>query len=153
MSDDEFNEESNLTEWTLQLEKIHKQKGYSAVTRLLAASLMMNPYMSVGAFFQSISDDDLESLLQKSEDIGKAEEGECQPGTEEILLIAMMLAQAEGCPAQDLDELHDNVSILSVFIAGTSLARKGIVDAYYDNMSFGPDMRDAKVFSRKFDVS
>lgn len=153
MSDNEFNEESNLSEWALQLDKIHKQKHYSAVTRLLAASLIMNPYMSVGTFFQSISDEDLQSLLEKSEDIGNVEEGEVQQSTEEILLIAMMLAQAEGCPAQDLDELHDNVTILSVFIAGTSLARKGLVEAYYDNMSFGPDMRDAKVFSRKFDVT
>lgn len=152
MNDEEFNEESRLTEWSLELEKIRKQKQYSAVTRLLAATLMINPYMSVGTFFQTISDEDLQTLLEKAEEI-KEFDGSESPGTEEILLIAMMLAQAEGSPAQNMEELHDNISILTVLIAGTSLARKGLVEACYDNMSFGPDMRDAKVFIRKTDVA
>lgn len=152
MNDEEFNEESKLTEWVLQLEKIRNQKQYSAVTRLLAATLIINPYMSVGTFFQTISDEDLQSLLEKAEEI-KEFDGSESPGTEEILLIAMMLAQAEGSPAQNMEEMHDNISILTVFIAGTALARKGLVEAYYNNMSFGPDMKDAKVFKRNTDVA
>ncbi len=143
MSEDLFNENSDMSEWMLHLDKIRNNKKSSAITRMLAATLQLNPYMTIGQFLKNLNDDDLHSLLEKTEDIGPENEG-----TEDVLLITMMLAQAEGTSAETMETLLENVNAMCIFIAGTSLARKGLVKAYYDNMSFGADMREALVFER-----
>lgn len=147
---DEFNEErfdesSNLEEWTLQLDKIVKSKDHLAVTRLLAASLQQNPYMTVGTFFKTLSDWDLEKLLEMTEAI--SDEGPWV-GVEDILLLTMMLSNAEGSPSVNMDELHDKLTVFCVFVAGTSLARKGLVKAHFDNMSFNEDSNKLVVFEK-----
>lgn len=142
MSDD-FSEESNLEEWVIELERVKNDRKQLTVTRLLAASLMVNPYMTIGDFFQSISDEDLQTLVEKVDELDFSTD---KAG--DVLLITMMLAQAEGSPAQNFDELHNHLTAMCVFIAGTSLVRKGLATAYYKNMSFGADMDEAVVFER-----
>lgn len=134
-----------LDSFTVNLQNVKESYEHSAVVRLLAASLIDNPYYTIGNFFKNLSNDDLNSLLEKTEAIGSEEE---DIGVEDLVLITMMLAQAEGNPITDEEELAKCVSVMSVFIAGTSLARKGFVKAFYENMSFGQDMMKAIIFKK-----
>ena len=52
----------------INYEKILKTKDVLPMVRLLAADLMANPYMTLGTYFQTAKDTDLELILEASED-------------------------------------------------------------------------------------
>jgi hypothetical protein len=45
-------------------------------------------------------------------------------------------------PSQCIEDITENVNYFGVCITCVSLARKGLVRVYYDNMSFGRDHGD-----------
>ena len=120
-----------ISEYEIDYHKIINSD-FSAVTKLLAMELMKNPYKTVGEFFKNISDSDLDVLLNKIDD----------DDMEEILLLTELLARAEGVGAEDIEGITRNVNVMTMLIAGESLARRGIVKAFHENMSFGEDMKD-----------
>ena len=63
-------------------------------------------------------------------------------------MITELLARAEGVGATDLDEITRNISVMTVMIAGEALARKGLVEAFHHNMSFGDDFKDKPIFKK-----
>lgn len=125
--------------------EVTKSKDLLAVTRLLAADLLARPYMSVGDYMKSISDSDLAQLIEISED-------DENPRYEDLILISEMLAAAEGLPGNfDLDAVQKRIAALISFLVIESLARKGLVDVYRENFSFGEDMGN-KIVVKKKDV-
>lgn len=112
------------------------------MVRLLAADLMANPYMTLGSYFQTAKDTDLELILEASED----EEDE---RLSDILLMSMMLAKAEGVESEDFDDVHKHLNAFITLAAVTSLDRKDLIDANYDNMSFGEEFSKHIVAKRK----
>lgn len=129
-------------QFALAYENIIKSKGLMPVTRTLALDLTSQGYMSVGDFLKSLSDSDVQNLLNISED----EEDE---QFSEIALIAEMLAGAEGLIAfKDIDTFSARINQFCAFIVIESLARKGLVKVFHENMSFGEDM-DSKIIVEK----
>ncbi len=127
--------------YTINYEKVLESDDMSSVTKLLALKLMKTPYMSVGDFLQSLSDSDVESMVQMLEAKEKR--------LDDILIISEMLATAEGLDgAADLDVFIDRSNQLTGFIIIESLKRKGLVKVYYENMSFGEDLGDKVVVER-----
>jgi hypothetical protein len=123
-------------QFTLVYDNIIKSKGLMPVTRTLALDLSESGYMSVGDFLKSLSDYDVENLLKISED-------EDSEQFSEIALIAEMLASGEGLTAfKDIDTFSQRIDQLCAFLAIESLARKGLVKIYYENVSFGEEMGD-----------
>lgn len=125
--------------------KVSEDKTMLPTTRLLAVDIIKNGYINVGEFFKNISDSDLDSYMNMTENI----EGEAAA---EILLLSEMLAIGEGLE-NGLDEknqktMQNRMSHLIMYLACESLARKGLVKLYRENMSFGDDM-GSKVFVEK----
>ena len=113
--------------------EVIKSKETLAVTKLLAARIMENPYMMVGEWFKSISDTDLELLVDVSDDPNSK-------NFEDLILVAEMLANAEGVHScLDMEELHDRVNHLVVLLVGEQLYRKKLIKLYHENISFGAD--------------
>lgn len=111
-------------------------------TRLLAKQLMENPYITVGKHIQDLSNGDIQSLLNSIED-------DCPNQYEDMIVITEMLAAGEGCDeAQSEDEASDRISQMTMFLVIESLARKGMVKVYYENMSFHPDSGDKVVVEK-----
>jgi hypothetical protein len=121
-----------------------KDKRLLAVTRLLAASLLVDPYTTVQNFLIGLNDNDLQKLLEYSE----ADDNGEYKNLDELILISEMLAQAEGLPPGNLVTSQHRINTLCVFLAGESLARKGLVKIYRENMSFGDDMNNKIVMGR-----
>lgn len=111
-------------------------------TRQLARSLMENPYLSIGDYLKNISDHSLEKFIDM---INEGEEGE---NFQEFLLIAEMLARAEGLDEGTLDVITERTNILCTMICCESLYRKGMIKLHHNNMSFGEDMRSAVIAER-----
>lgn len=126
-------EEFEPTGYTVNLNNVIKDTSILAITRLLAHNLLNNPYFTLKDFLTSITDDDLAILNQKAEDTE----------LEDIMLITLMLIQGEGLEFNENDEkLRNNIGQMIMFLTIETLARKGLVKAYRENMSFGDDVGD-----------
>jgi len=117
------------------MEKIIGSDKLLPVTRSVAKMLMRNPYTSLGRFFKKLSDENLEVLMEIIEE-GDSEFNERM---EDIVLMTEMLSRAEGVPSESIEEITENVNYFGACVTCVSLARKGLVRVYYDNMSFGTD--------------
>ena len=117
------------------MEKIIGSDKLLPVTKSVAKMLMRNPYTSLGRFFKKLSNENLEILME----IIDEGDSEFNERMEDIVLMTEMLSRAEGVPSQSVDEITENVNYFGACITCVSLARKGLVRVYYDNMSFGKD--------------
>lgn len=136
---DDFND---YEDYTIDLKKITEQHDFLAVTKLLAQSLMIEPYMMPGKWFKQLSDHDLQLLN------GVIEEDQDGPHFQELLLICEMLSQAEGVDERNIAAATERMNMLIILLTCESLARKGLVKVNYNNMSFGADMKDKVVVEK-----
>ena len=126
------------------MEKIIDSDKLLPVTKSVAKMLMRNPYTSLGKFFKKLSDENLEVLME----IVEEGDSEFNVGIEDIVLMTEMLSRAEGVPSGSIEEITENVNYFGVCVTCVSLARKGLVRVYYDNMSFGKDQGDKVIVER-----
>jgi hypothetical protein len=117
------------------MEKIIDAEGLLPVTKSVAKMLMRNPYTSLGKFFKKLSDENLQVLME----IIDEGDSEFNDGMEDVVLMTEMLSRAEGVPSQSIEEITENVNYFGACITCVSLARKGLVRVYYENMSFGTE--------------
>ncbi len=117
------------------MEKIIDSDKLLPVTKSVAKMLMRNPYTSLGKFFTKLSDENLEVLME----IIDEGDSEFNDGMEDVVLMTEMLSRAEGVPSQCIEDIHGNVNYFGACVTCVSLARKGLVRVYYENMSFGTD--------------
>ncbi len=127
----EFDEDEG--EFSINYEKVLHEETFLPVTRLFAADLIKSQYMPIGDFIKSFSDNTLEELNEICGD-------ENHPNFEEMILIAEMLAAAEGTNIGGTPEVHQRLNLFITWMAIESLKRKGLVKVYYENISFGDDM-------------
>lgn len=132
MNDNEF------AGFHVDLQKVAKERSMLSVTRALAADLVEHPYLSVGDFFKRLPTADVQTLLDV------VEAGEYHPHFEELLLISQMLYTAEGLGAEigTVAEATKRINALIGFIVCVSLERKNMVRVFYENMSFGEEVKD-----------
>ena len=126
------------------MEKIIASDKLLPVTKSVAKMLMRNPYTSLGRFFKKLSNENLEILME----IIDEGDSEFNERMEDIVLMTEMLSRAEGVPSQSVDEITENVNYFGACITCVSLARKGLVRVYYDNMSFGTDNGDKMIVEK-----
>lgn len=120
--------------YSINFQKVVECKDFLSTTRLLAANMMVNPYITVGDFLKDISESDLQTLLNRAEDIEEGNIGE------DFILLSEMLATGEGLEfSADVDEVTARVNQFIVFLTIESLARKKMVKIYHQNFSFGED--------------
>lgn len=128
--------------YSLNYEEILAHKESLAVTRLLASDIMKTGYINVGQFIKELSDADLMALTSKME----IEEDTGEPDYADLILISEMLATGEGCSQSATpEEFGDRMNQLVMLLTIESLARKGLVKVYYENISFHEDMGDKKI--------
>ena len=120
------------------MEKIIESDKLLPVTKSVAKMLMRNPYTSLGKFFKKLSDENLQVLME----IIDEGDSEFNDGMEDVVLMTEMLSRAEGVPSQSIEDITENVNYFGACVTCVSLARKGLVRVYYDNMSFGTDNGD-----------
>ncbi len=126
------------------MEKIIESDKLLPVTKSVAKMLMRNPYTSLGRFFKKLSNENLEILME----IIDEGDSEFNDRMEDIVLMTEMLSRAEGVPTESVEEITENVNYFGACITCVSLARKGLVRVYYDNMSFGTDNGDKMIVEK-----
>lgn len=129
--------------FSINYENIINGNNLLAITKMLAVQLRERPYKTPGDFMKSLSDGDVQMLV----DLTEREEDE---HFAEFLLIAEMLAQAEGLERADEEMMMERVNSMIGFVVCESLARKGMVKVHHENMSFGEDMKNKTLVEKLF---
>jgi hypothetical protein len=110
-----------------------------AVTKLLAHRMMENPYIVVGDYIQSISDTDLQALVDAIDN----------KEFKDVILMSEMLATGEGCDnASDFSAFQSRADMLVSILMVESLGRKGLIKTHPENYSLHEDMAKKIVAER-----
>lgn len=149
-----MNDNDDLEEFVVNIDKVINSKNMMPTTRMLAMRLQRNPYTTIKDFLENLSDVELDTLLEVSDQgidnsAGPVAEGEDR--FSEIILMAEMLAKAEGLQTSTLEDMTSRTNTLITFLACEGLARQGLVEVWRENMSLGEDMGD-KIIVRKLDT-
>jgi hypothetical protein len=137
-------------EYTIDLNRVATGKDHIRSTRLLATDILANGYASLKEFFNDMPDQDLEAYL----DIVDKFEDPNSPLGEELVLLVGLLVMAEGLDSglsdddAELEIMSKRCNQLFFLLSMESLARKGLIKFYRENISFGEDMMD-KIIAEK----
>ena len=127
-------------EFLISFKNVCEDKTMLPTTRLLAVDITKNGYINVGDFFKNMPESDLQSYLHMVEEI----HNENADAGAEVLLLSEMLAIGEGLEnslnATEMQPMQARMGQLIMFLSCESLARKGLVKLYRENMSFGEDV-------------
>lgn len=114
---------------------------FCILTQKIAADLRNYPYRTIGDFMKSMTDEDLATLNALIDDSYKGSD----KAIFNVVAITELLAYAEGLgDVVDIDEdslarsifVKEGMAMLASFAVATSLARKGLCRAMYENMTF-----------------
>ena len=135
------------TEYAINFDKVLADPGFSTITKMTLVMIQGQPYMTLGEYFQRLSNRDLETLLEIGEDAIQADEDDDvnAQAVRDLIVMSEALAIAEGAPAQSEAEAHLNLNYFMMLANCVSLERKGLVDIKYDKLSFGTDMKSEGV--------
>jgi hypothetical protein len=144
----------DLEDFVINIDKVVNSKKMMPTTRMLAMRLQRNPYTTIKDFLENLSDEELDTLLEVSDQGIDDSAGSVAEGKDrfsELVLMAEMLAKAEGLHTSTLEDMTNRTNTLMTFLACEGLARRGIVELWRENMSLGEDMGD-KMIIRKIDT-
>ena len=129
---------------TVNYDKVVEATYLHSIIRMTALMIQKNPYMTVGNFFKNLNNDEVEQLCEMV-DRGRHDDSDAMMN---LVILSEMLARAEGSEPQNEDSSSANVNSLCAFITCADLARKGLVKIFYDNLSFGEEMKNAIIVER-----
>lgn len=110
--------------------------------RLTALDLQKNPYISVGDWFRKLSINSLNELQEISERAFEDPNNPDNTDIEQMMILAMMLALAEGTDdLGNMDHMKKQLSKIIMLVTIVALERKGLVRIWYNNMTLGADMQ------------
>lgn len=125
----------NLDCYEVNLDRVIEDKNTHPIIRLLAVDLQKNAYVTVGTWLLSLSDNDIQSLI---DDVVEASDDD-EVGMQSLILGTLMLSRAEQVFIDNEEQLAQASEMFRIFIVISSLQRKGMAQALYKNMSFGED--------------
>lgn len=131
----------NLDDFEINLERVIQDKKTHSIIRLLAVDIQKNPYITVGEWLKSLSDKDVQSLV---EDIADADDMN-DLAMQSLILGTLLLSRAEQVFIESDEELAQAAEMFRIYIVISSLDRKKLAKALYQNMSFGEDAKNLHV--------
>jgi hypothetical protein len=132
--------------YNLNFDMIAEDVNSHSAVRILAYQLKQNPYYRIGPFLKGLNDKDLTELQEICE-AQVAMGDEAHDPFEAIMLLALMLAAAEGVEITD-DSIHHIANVMTALVTMEGLRRKGFVEVMYDKVSFGPEFSEEVVIKK-----
>lgn len=127
------------TIYTPDFNLISEDKSLPAFMRMLAHDVIKNGYISVGEFFGSLSDYEVEQLLDEYEYLSSPEEPEDVDESigENLVLLTMMLCQADGTIDITTDDIFDqHINTTHNLLIIEYLFRNDLINVNRENYSY-----------------
>jgi len=125
---------NSSSRYVVNLKLVQQSENLLLITRWIAGKILQDEYVTIGEILYQIAKMDnyeLEKLIAVAESF--EDDGH---GDHNIVLITLMLSAAEGLPIESLDQLHQNIGFLIMFLTAMSLEAKGLAIVYYENLTF-----------------
>ena len=136
--------------YTVNFEQVINHKSQMELVPRTARSIVANHgYLTSGDWAKSLSEDELRELIEAAQDFDTS--GGESPTSTEFVLLAMMLAQAEGLDTTD-DGIPELVSVLVGIAVVEKAGRLGMGTVHHSKLTFGGDMADDIIFSKAPDL-
>lgn len=136
-------------------EQVRQQLGKFPVIQQLLDFSEKTPTFTVGHYLKSLTDSQLEEWLEFTELLSETRENTEFSADIEDLHTAMFMAicilgTAEGLSIEELErDIGSNAEFLINLITITGLERKGLVIAFFENMTFEVTGEDLPIVRRK----
>lgn len=140
---------------SINFEQVRQQLGTFPVIQQLLNFSEKTPTFTVGYYLKSLTDSQLEEWLEFVEVLSATRENTEFSTDIENLHTAMFMAicilgTAEGLTIEELErDIGSNVEFLINLITITGLERKGLVTAFFENMTFEVTEEDLPIVRRK----
>lgn len=126
-------------DYVVMYKEVVNDTAFSTQSRLLARQLMDNPLTTVGEYFRTLPDDDLLSIREMIEHDNLYEDGDESETARDIIIMALMLNQAEGGACGDLDDVVRKVQAFKLLASVTEISRAGFARPNFVNFSLQTD--------------
>jgi len=126
----------------INYDKIINDNSLHFITRMTALNLRINPYSTVGDFFNRLA---RRELYQLHDMVMSVEDGE-EESIDDLLLLCEMLSNAEGIFSSCIDEIYINLNLFCVMVRSVVMHKKGELVVNFENLSFGSEYYDSKPF-------
>ena len=132
------------------IEKILETELTHPVVKKAARKLMKDQYFMPSEYFLRLTRHDSDVLGEMAQILTDEEISDDKKGNEynNIIILASILAMAEGVYLEDEDQAYEAVKAAAVMCIANHLGRKGLVACYYDNFTFGPEGLDKVIMER-----
>lgn len=129
----------------INYDKIVNDHDLCLITRLTALNLRINPYTTLGDFFNRLTTRELYELY----DLVISSENKDEAATGDLLLLCEMLSKAEGIFTSTIQEINTNVKLFCVIVRSVVLHHKGKINVNFENLTFGAEYYDTKPFIQR----
>lgn len=127
----------------INYDAIIKSNWMCSIVKFAAQNAQRNPYSTIGDFFKMLSNSDvavLQDMVEHAEHDDYAQKN--------LVALSEILSRCEGVIASSIDDCVKNVNTLCLLVTCVSLARKGAVKVFYENMSFGSDAGERPIVEK-----
>lgn len=133
--------------FAIDLNKAANSPEMSAIVRMTARQILDNQtgYFKPGSWLKSVSTCDLYMLIGAMEMMTDSED---DPLTEQAIALAVILSAGEG--VEMVMDMLPRVGYLVQLLIMESLARKGLIDIMYDNVSFDDSARELQIAKPRY---
>jgi len=120
------------------------------VVKKAARKLKQHQYFMPSEYFVKLTRHESDILGDMAQILTDEEISDDKKGDEynNLILLASILAMAEGVYLEDEDQAYEAVRAVTVMCIANHLHRKGLVACYYDNFTFGPEGLDKVIMER-----
>jgi hypothetical protein len=129
---------------SISLDAVIKSE-YPAIIRLVAEKLRAVDYLNVGTFLKELTNADLVELLRYCNAI--TEKKDHDDALDCIVLLAEMLAQAEGAPVDTTD--INRIANLMILLTFEDMARQNIIEFSRENATLCENLFELNIAKLK----
>lgn len=129
-----------MMEYGINYQSIVNSPDFGELTKSCARTIQYRTYLSVGDYFKSLTVDELQCLMIMNE-LAMTQ----TKAFDDVIAIVEMLANAEGCPTRKNEEVRTNFLYFISLCEIVAMDRRGLVEVFYENMTFGIDNLTAPI--------
>jgi hypothetical protein len=130
---------NDYTNFTIQYDNVINAKWCLESTTNLAKKIKNQGYILTSEYIKQLSEEDISHLMNLTKNQNSSD-------FSELVIISEMLCNAEGLEFSASDEQAANrLNIFLGFLTLETLFRKGLIELYYENMSFGDEYKQLKI--------
>ena len=137
-----------MENYIVDINRIIDSNTTPSVVKLMFMQLQKTPYVTVSDFLKDVSDQDLNFLVQETNNMSSDDEKQQFESQHTISLVALAFCCGEGEAAVSLDSMVESMKLAVLYITLESLSRKNLIKPLKQNWCM--DIKSSKPVAEKY---